>query len=91
MTGKQIKCYQNILVNFVLFIISRWDNYEELCIRPNEAPPQFALPSVRGSITIFQSDGLGFEHQQNALHIVRVTLLCGDRQRQNLLIKTKDT
>jgi hypothetical protein len=86
-----MKCYQNILVNFVLFINSRWDNYEELCIRPNEALPQFALPSVRGSITIFESEGLGFEHQQNALCIVHVSLLCADGQRQNLLIKTKNT
>jgi len=37
--------------------------------------------SVRGSITIFQIEGLGFEHQQNGLHIVHVTLLCAVGQR----------
>jgi len=47
--------------------------------------------SVRGSIPIFQIEGLGFEQQQNGLRIVHVILLCADDQRQNLLIKTKNT
>jgi hypothetical protein len=47
--------------------------------------------SVSGSTTISHIQGLDFEHQQNGLHRIHVTLLCGDGQRQNLLIKTENT
>jgi len=50
--------------NFVLIIVSQWENCIELRFLQGEAPPNVALPALWGLKTIFSIAGLGIEYQQ---------------------------